>query len=120
MRIFRHTLVTISATLVLTAPVRAATRTTTLDVPGMTRSTCPTTVKKALNRVSGVAKVDVSFDKKRAVVIYDDAKTNVEALVKATTDAGFPSRPETTGKQYADGSAEALAPHTDECPTGPQ
>jgi hypothetical protein len=32
------------------------------------------------------------------VVSYDDAKTNVQALVKATTDAGFPSKPETENK----------------------
>ena len=99
MKIFKPTFATLSAALILAAPVWAATRTATLDVPGMTCSTCPITVKKALNKVSGVSKVDVSFEKKQAVVTYDDGKTNVEALVKATTDVGFPSKPGMTGKQ---------------------
>jgi mercuric ion binding protein len=30
-------------------------------------------------------------DKKEAVVTYDDAKTGVEALTKATDGAGYPS-----------------------------
>ena len=98
MKIVKRTFATLSAALILTAPVWAATRTATLDVPGMTCSTCPITVKKALNKVSGVSKVDVSFEKKQAIVTYDDAKTNVGTLVKATTDAGYPSKPNTTGK----------------------
>lgn len=78
----------------LTAPVWAATRTATLDVPGMTCAACPLTVKTALSRVPGVIKVEVLYKKKQAVVVYDDAKTNVHTLVKATTDAGYPSTPE--------------------------
>ncbi len=42
-------------------------------------------------RVDGVKAVDVSFEEKKAVVLYDDAKTNVEALTAATTNHGFPS-----------------------------
>jgi mercuric ion binding protein len=60
----------------------------------MTCPTCPITVKKALNKVSGVSKVEVRFVKKQAVVTYDDAQTNVESLVRATTDAGYPSKAE--------------------------
>ena len=64
----------------------------------MTCSVCPITVKKALKAVSGVSKVDVSFAKKEAIVTYDDAKTNVAALTKATADAGYPSTPEGKAK----------------------
>src|SRR5260370_34460816 len=99
MTICKRTFTTLSALLLLASPAWAATRTATLDVPGMTCSTCPITVKKALTKVSGVSKIDFSLEKKQAVVTYDDAKTNVEALVKATTDAGFPSTPATTGKE---------------------
>jgi mercuric ion binding protein len=98
MTICKRTFTTLSALLLLAVPGWAATRTATLDVPGMTCSTCPITIKKALNRVSGVSQVDVSFEKKQAVVTYDDAKTNVEALVKATTDSGFPSTPRAATK----------------------
>ena len=72
-------------------PVWAATQTVTLSVPGMTCSACPITVKKALTRVDGVRTVEVSFEKRQAVVTFDDAKTRVQALIQATTDAGYPS-----------------------------
>ncbi len=83
---------------VLCAPVWAATKTVTLDVPGMTCPACPITIKKALNKVQGVSKVDVNYEKKQAVVTFDDAKTETKALVKATTDAGYPSQPEVAAK----------------------
>jgi periplasmic mercuric ion binding protein len=73
------------------APAWAATQTVTLSVPGMTCAACPITVKKALSKVEGVEKIVVSFEKKQAIVTYDDAKTNVEALTKATENAGYPS-----------------------------
>ena len=69
----------------------AAPQTVTLSVPGMTCAACPVTVKQALSRVSGVDKIDVSLDKKEAVVTFDDTKTNVAALTKATENAGYPS-----------------------------
>lgn len=73
------------------APVWAATQTVTLSVPSMTCAACPITVKKALSRVEGVSKTDVSFEKRTAVVSFDDAKTSVQKLAKATEDAGYPS-----------------------------
>lgn len=71
--------------------VYAASRMVTLDVTGMTCVTCPITVKKALSRVDGVEAVEVDFKQKRATVTFDDAETTVDALTRATTDAGFPS-----------------------------
>lgn len=68
-----------------------APRTVTLSVPDMSCSTCPIQVKKALSRVSGVLEASASLEKKEALVTYDDSKTNVEALMKATADIGFPS-----------------------------
>ena len=52
-----------------------------------------TSVKRSLTRVNGVTQADVSLEKAEAVVTFDDAKTTVEALTKATTKAGFPSQP---------------------------
>lgn len=69
----------------------AAPKTVTLAVPGMTCALCPITIKVALKKVSGVSDVDVSYEKKQAVVTFDDAKTTVDALIKATGDAGYPS-----------------------------
>jgi len=87
------------AVFVLASPVWAGSKTVTLTVSNMTCVTCPLTVKMALTKVEGVSKAAVDFDKKEAVVTFDDAKTNAAALVKATTDAGYPSAVKQTGKR---------------------
>ena len=79
------------ALVVIAAPVQAATQTVTLAVSNMTCAACPITVRKAISRVEGVSRVDVSFEKREAVVTYDDNKTNPQLLIKATEGAGFPS-----------------------------
>lgn len=66
-------------------------KTVTLSIPGMTCATCPITIKAALKKVPGVTEVTVSYKTLEAVVTYDDARTNTDALIKATTDAGYPS-----------------------------
>lgn len=48
-------------------------------------------MKRSLTKIPGVAKADVSLEKAEAAVTYDDARTTVEALTKATASAGFPS-----------------------------
>lgn len=73
------------------SPAFAATKTVTLDVPGMYCAVCPITVRKALGKVPGVIKATASFEKKEAVVTYDDTKTKVENLLGATFEAGYPS-----------------------------
>lgn len=83
------TIVTLAAA--FAPPVWAATKTVRLSVPGMTCAACPITVKKALSKVQGVEKVEVSFEKREAMVTFDNAKTNVEALTRATENAGYPS-----------------------------
>jgi len=69
----------------------AASRAVTLAVSYVTCSTCWITVKMALFGVHGVEKVAINLDKKEAAVTFDDAKTTVKALTKATEDAGYPS-----------------------------
>ena len=54
---------------------------------------CPSIVKGSLEVVPGVTKVGVSYKDKTATVIYDDAKTEVNQLTSATTNAGYPSAP---------------------------
>ncbi|WP_036279925.1 mercury resistance system periplasmic binding protein MerP [Methylocystis sp. ATCC 49242] len=75
----------------LNAPAWAATKTVTLAVSGMSCAACPITVKKALSKVDGVEKAEVGYESKEAVVTFDDAKTSIEALTKATEGAGYPS-----------------------------
>jgi mercuric ion binding protein len=71
------------------AALAAAPKTVTLDVKNMTCEPCSITVKKSLEKVSGVSAVKVDFHKKTAT--YDSDKAQPEALTRATTNAGYPS-----------------------------
>jgi mercuric ion binding protein len=73
------------------AALAATPRTTVLDVQNMTCELCPITVKKSLEKVPGVNRVQIDFAGKTATVTFDADKANASALVKATTDAGYPS-----------------------------
>ena len=66
-------------------------QTVVLDVQNMTCELCPITVKKALDKVPGVAATKIDLTKKTATVKFDPERANVAALVKATTNAGYPS-----------------------------
>jgi len=55
------------------------------------RSVCPITVETSLRKVPGVTDAKIDFDRKTATVRLDAGKANVATLVKATTEAGFPS-----------------------------
>jgi mercuric ion binding protein len=69
----------------------AADRAVTLSVPTMNCPLCPITVRKALSRVEGVSRAEVSYQKKETTVTFDDARTSVDALRRATAEAGYPS-----------------------------
>jgi periplasmic mercuric ion binding protein len=73
------------------AAVAGALQTVTLDVKNMTCAVCPITVRKALEKVPGVASVKVNLDTKSATVTFDPEKADAATLVKATTEAGYPS-----------------------------
>lgn len=80
------------ASLTIAAGAQAAgAHSATLAVSNMDCATCPITVRKALEKVPGVESAKVDFKTKLAVVAFDPAKTKPEYLVKATTDAGYPS-----------------------------
>lgn len=69
----------------------AEVKTVTLEVPTMNCATCPITVKKSLENVDGVENAKVTYKPKLAVVSFDDTKTNINALIALTTNAGYPS-----------------------------
>ncbi|TFW10516.1 mercury resistance system periplasmic binding protein MerP [Oxalobacteraceae bacterium OM1] len=82
---------TIAALLLTPQLVLAKSRTVALNVPTMDCATCPITIKAALTKVTGVSSAKVSYQRREAVVVFDDSKTDVDALKKATSDAGYPS-----------------------------
>jgi len=63
----------------------------TLDVPGMTCPACPFTVQKSLKKLDGVVSAKADLDTKKAVVEYDPSKVSTQAMIQATTNAGYPS-----------------------------
>jgi mercuric ion binding protein len=71
--------------------VMAGEKTVILDVNNMTCMSCPYQVKSALNSVDGVIEASASLEANQAIVMYDDAVTNIAALIEATTNVGFPS-----------------------------
>ena len=71
--------------------IGATPQTAVLDVQNMTCGLCPVTVKKSLEKVAGVSQAQIDFAKKTATVTFDADKVGAVALVKVTTDAGFPS-----------------------------
>ena len=77
--------------LAITPAFAGAPQTVVLDVQNMTCALCPITVKKSLQQVPGVADAKIDLDRKTATVMFDPDRTSTTVLVKATTDAGFPS-----------------------------
>ena len=86
----RHLIASLAFVLPLAA-LAATPKTAVLDVQNMTCSMCPITVKKTLQKVPGVTDARIDFDNKTATVTFDADKLDSAALVKATTDAGYPS-----------------------------
>ncbi len=74
-----------------TTPALAAQKTVVLAVPGMSCAACPITVRKALTEVNGVIRAEVDYDKRQAMVTFDDARTSIDHLTRATAEAGYPS-----------------------------
>ncbi len=84
------------ALLALPAPhALAEQRTVQLDVKGMNCAACPLTVRLALKKVAGVIDAKVSLEPPLATVTYDDERTALEQLMRATANAGYPSAPKT-------------------------
>ena len=75
----------------------AAEKTVVLKVTNATCELCAPIVQKVLARVRGVKAVQVKQADQMAdpvaTVTFDDAITNVNALIGVTTNAGYPSKP---------------------------
>jgi mercuric ion binding protein len=65
-----------------------------LAVENMTCALCPVTVRAAMAKVEGVKSVSVDFDTKTATVVFDPRTTSPEHIAAASTDAGYPARPD--------------------------
>ena len=64
-----------------------------IAIDGMTCDNCVKHVTKALQSVSGVKSVEVNRHDARAVVTYDNTKTDMPALFDALKKSGYHARP---------------------------
>ena len=64
-------------------------QTSTLGIDGMTCGGCVSSITRVLQGLDGVAKADVSLEKKSAIVDYDPAKVGLDQLKRSVEDAGF-------------------------------
>jgi mercuric ion binding protein len=87
----RRRLLSAALCLVPFAALAASPQTVTLDVKNMTGAVCPITVRKALEKVTGVANVKVDLDTKTATVTFDPDKADATTLINATVKAGYPA-----------------------------
>jgi copper chaperone CopZ len=77
----------------------ADTKKSTIRVEGMKCSKCSGSVEKALKATAGVEKVEISLDRKEAVVEYDDAKVTEAKLREVINGTGFKAVEEKSGSQ---------------------
>ncbi len=63
--------------------------TTTIAITGMTCMGCVGSVKRVLDGIDGVAHAEVTLQPGQAAINYDIAKTNLDAIKAAITDAGY-------------------------------
>ncbi|GAB2507704.1 hypothetical protein GCM10027084_23180 [Pseudoxanthomonas sangjuensis] len=68
-----------------------------LDVENMTCPACSITIEKALGKVPGVSKGQVDTKAATVTVDFDADRTNVPAIARAITEAGFPAKAKANG-----------------------
>lgn len=87
--------VAVFAILLSPAASRAAEKTVVLSVANANCELCAPIVQKTLARVPGVKSAKVTQADQMAdpvaTITFDDAVTNLPALIAATTNAGYPS-----------------------------
>lgn len=68
-----------------------------LDVENMTCPACSITIEKALDKVPGVSKAQVDTKAATVTVDFDADRTNVPAIARAISEAGFPAKARANG-----------------------
>lgn len=68
-----------------------AVRTVGFSIENMTCALCPVTVISAIAGVDGVKSVEINFDTRTAIVVFDPSITTPEAIAAASTNAGYPA-----------------------------
>ena len=80
----------------LSVPVTAEEQSVTLAVDKMFCAMCPITVTKAMKKVDGVSSVQVDYETKTAVVIFDDTNLTRRSNDDTEVSSSENSRPRLT------------------------
>jgi copper chaperone CopZ len=60
-----------------------------LKIEGMHCTGCSSRLEKVLNNTDGVESATVSFEKKQAIITYNESQTDIEQIKQIIQDAGF-------------------------------
>lgn len=64
-------------------------KTITLEIDGMTCTSCESHVVHNLNELGGISKVSASYENANAVVTFDKSKTTIEEIENAVNTTGY-------------------------------
>lgn len=64
-------------------------QTAEFKISGMTCQGCEEEVKHEVNKLTGIIKADVSYEKGTAEIQFDKSKTNIEEITKAINSIGY-------------------------------
>ena len=67
-------------------------------VENMTCATCPITVRRAMEGVTGVDEVTIDFEARTAMASFDPSRTTADAIAEASTNAGYPAERNDEGR----------------------
>jgi len=59
-----------------------------LRIDGLTCKVCSLTIKKALNKISGVVDAEVNYKNKEAEVLYDENKVTITKIIETIENTG--------------------------------
>lgn len=60
-----------------------------LKIEGMHCTGCSSRLEKVLNNADGVESATVSFEKKQAIITYNETQTDIEQIKQIIQDTGF-------------------------------
>jgi len=64
---------------------------TTISIEGMTCMSCVATIKKEINKIVGIQKIDISLPKQEAKILYVPAKVNIKTIIEKIKKMGYQS-----------------------------
>lgn len=75
-----------------------ASKITVFKVEGMHCPLCTTAIKKAINEIDGIKKVNARLNTKEVTVVYDEEKVKIEDILKAVKTTSYEAVELTTSK----------------------